>query len=104
MVPLFQQRKRHHMQHFGSIHTYRLDRIKPEFYRKVAMTRSEITKNVYVRLAVAARTGKGIRLTAEDCRDLGGDDPIITAAYVAAEEAGFDIDASGKLVPHSNAK
>lgn len=63
------------------------------------MTSTEVKKNVYVRLAVAARTGKGIRLSVEDCRDLGEDDPIVTGAYVVVEEAGFDLDARGKLVP-----
>lgn len=68
------------------------------------MSRSEVKKNVYVRLAIAARTGKGIRLSVEDCRDLGEDDPIITAAYVAVEEAGFDLDVHGKLVPLTKAE
>lgn len=65
------------------------------------MKRSEVLKNIYVRLAIAARTGKGIKLSVDDCRDLGEDDPIITAAYVAAEAAGFDIDVHGKLIPLS---
>ena len=63
------------------------------------MTRSEVKKNVNVRLAVAARKGKGIRLSVEDGRDLGKDDQIVTAAYVLVEEAGFDLDSRDKLVP-----
>lgn len=66
---------------------------------KIAMTRAEVLKNIYVRLAIAGRTGKGLRLSVEDCYDLGGDDPIITAALVVAEGAGLNIDEHGKLVP-----
>lgn len=35
-------------------------------------TPGEVKKSVYVRIATAARAGKGIQLSVEDCRYLGG--------------------------------
>lgn len=69
--------------------------------RPVLKSRNEVMKNLYVRLVVAGRTGKGIRLSAEDCEALAGDDPIVTAAQVVAEDAGFDINTQGRVVPLS---
>ncbi len=65
------------------------------------MPKAELAANIFVRLVMAGRANRGLRLTAEECRTLAEDDPIVTAALVAAEEAGFDISEDGKLIPNS---
>lgn len=63
------------------------------------MTRAEVLTDVHLRISIAPRTGKGIRLSAKDCWGLDGDSPITVTAELVAENAGFKFDSHGKLVP-----
>jgi hypothetical protein len=52
--------------------------------------RSELVKDVYVRLALAAAAGKGVRLTADEVWKLvQQDDAINTAAVAYCDEHGW---------------
>lgn len=65
---------------------------------KMGQLRKTAQADPHIRIVMAARAGRGVRLTAEQAYDLGVlDDAVSLAAQNKAEDLGFRIDGSGRL-------
>lgn len=62
------------------------------------MTKTQLLKtNAYIRIRMAARKGRGVRLSPDEVIDMSMDTAIATTAIVDAERAGWRFGEDGEL-------